>query len=181
MKEDDSLDTFISKYQSAYDTAISTSNKIDEEMKVDIMFGALPTSWGPFIVIHGADPTLSLQNLVSKMKQEDLPRRKRQNVSHNPHMAMIATMKNQRGNFNRNKFRNNNKYTKSIPSIHDGNKFHNKKSLQNKKSGAHSISSQIICRYCGKAGHMERDCRKKQYDYRNKSKRNSAHVHTASV
>ena len=28
---------------------------------------------------------------------------------------------------------------------------------------------------------MERDCRKKQYDHRNKNKRNSAHVHTASV
>ena len=64
-KEDESLDTFISKYQSAYDRAISAGNKIDEEMKVDIMFGALPNSWGPFIVIHGADPTLSLQNLIS--------------------------------------------------------------------------------------------------------------------
>ena len=28
---------------------------------------------------------------------------------------------------------------------------------------------------------MERDYRKKQYDYRNKNKRNSAHVHTGSV
>ena len=36
-------------------------NKIDEEMKVDIMSRALPTSWGPFIVIHGADPTLSIK------------------------------------------------------------------------------------------------------------------------
>ena len=80
MKEDDSLDAFISKHSYAYDRAISTGNKIDEEMKVDIMFGSLPTLRGPFIVIHEVDQTLSLQNLISKMKQEDLRRRKPQNV-----------------------------------------------------------------------------------------------------
>ena len=81
MKEDDSLDTFISKYQSAYDRAILADNNIDEETKVDIIFRALPTLWGPLIVIHGADPTLSLQSLISKMKQEDLRRRKPEHFS----------------------------------------------------------------------------------------------------
>ena len=84
MKEDDSLHAFISKYPSAYDRAISTGKKIDEEMKVDVMFEALQTSCCSFVVIHGADPTFSLQNLISKMKQEDLQRRKSQNASDNP-------------------------------------------------------------------------------------------------
>mgnify|MGYP000444513912 CR=1 FL=1 len=104
MKEDNSLDAFISKYQSACDRAMPMGNKIDEEMKVDITFGALATSWGSFIVIHGLDPTLFLQNLISKMKQEDLRRRKPQNILDNPYMAMIVAMKYQRGNFKRNKF-----------------------------------------------------------------------------
>ena len=80
MKEDYSLDAFISKYSYAYDTTISTGNKIDEEMKINIMSGSLSTSWGPSIVIHEVGQTFSLQNLISKMKEEDLRRRKPQNV-----------------------------------------------------------------------------------------------------
>jgi hypothetical protein len=44
MKEEDSFDYFINKYFSAYDNASSVTNKIEEDMKKDILLGALPSS-----------------------------------------------------------------------------------------------------------------------------------------
>jgi hypothetical protein len=76
MREEDSIDYFINKYYSAYDNASSAGNKIEEDMKIDILLGALPSSWSPFIVVNGADSNLTLQNLISKLKQEDLRRRR---------------------------------------------------------------------------------------------------------
>jgi hypothetical protein len=39
----------------------------------------------------------------------------------------------------------------------------------------------IICHYCGKASHIERDCQKKQYDLRNKNKRNYVNANSTYV
>ena len=41
------------------------------------------------------------------------------------------------------------------------------------------MSKPIICHYCGKASRIERDCRKKQYDLRNKNKRNYVNANSA--
>jgi hypothetical protein len=64
-------------------------------MKIDILLGALPSSWSPFIVVNGADSNLTLQNLISKLKQEDLRRRVTNQASTDAsNMAMVATMRN---------------------------------------------------------------------------------------
>jgi hypothetical protein len=186
MREEDSIDYFINKYYSAYDNASSAGNKIEEDMKIDILLGALPSSWSPFIVVNGADSNLTLQNLISKLKQEDLRRRRvtDQASTDASNMAMVATMRNQKSNFNNfNNFRNN----RINSNQHNNNRFqkfgknHLNNKFQNQRQGALTISKSIICHYCGKAGHIERDCRKKQYDLRNKNKRNYVNANSVYV
>jgi hypothetical protein len=43
IKEDDSMDGFVNKYHVTCDGATTTSNTLDEAIKVDIMLGTLPT------------------------------------------------------------------------------------------------------------------------------------------
>ena len=102
MKDEDSIDSFINKYYSTYDNASLVGSNIEEDMKIDILLGALPSSWSSFIVVNGADSNLTLQNLISKLKQDDLGRRGATNQASMDvsSMAMVATIKNQKSNFN---------------------------------------------------------------------------------
>ena len=94
MNEKDSVDSFINKYYSTYDNASLAGNNIEEDMKIDILLGALPSSWSSFIVVNGADSNLTLQNLISKLKQDDLGRRGATNQASMDvsSMAMVATI-----------------------------------------------------------------------------------------
>ena len=57
-----------------------------------------------FVSIHSEDKNLNLQNLVAKLKQDEL-RRKRTSSQHEAsHMAMAASMRNNRGNFAKQNF-----------------------------------------------------------------------------
>mgnify|MGYP002775250692 FL=1 len=142
--------------------AVKIGNNIDETSKCEILMGALPSSWMTFVSIHSEDKDLNLQNLIAKLKQDEL-RRKRTNTQHEvSHMAMAASMRNQPRNFYKQKFQ----------------KFQPK----TKPSGSGAITiSTIICRYCNKLGHFERDCRKKQYDLKGKGKRVHPQAHSALV
>ena len=75
--------------------------------------GAPPQSWMTFISIHSEDKNLNLQNLVAKLKHDEL-RRKRTSSQHEAsHMAMAASMRNNRGNLAKRKFQrfsNNQKF-----------------------------------------------------------------------
>ena len=51
---------------------------------------------------------------------------------------------------------------------------------QPSKQGALNVST-IISRYCNKPRHVERECRWKQYDQRNKGKRYNAQAHSALI
>ena len=44
MEESEGIDTFIRKWQLALEQALSAGNKIDEDMKFDLILGALPDS-----------------------------------------------------------------------------------------------------------------------------------------
>ena len=55
MEESEGIDTFIRKWQLALEQALSAGNKIDEDMKFDLILGALPNSWDTFVTIHGND------------------------------------------------------------------------------------------------------------------------------
>ena len=68
--------------------------------------GALPSSWMTFVSIHSEDKDLNLQNLIAKLEQDEL-RKKRTNTEHEAsHMAMAASMRNQPINFYKQKFQN---------------------------------------------------------------------------
>ena len=61
--------------------------------------GALPKSWMTFISIHSEDKNLNLQNLVAKLKQDELGRKRTSSQHKVGHMAMAASMRNNRDNF----------------------------------------------------------------------------------
>ena len=124
--------------------------------------GALPSSWMKFVSIHSEDKDLNLQNLIAKLKQDEL-RRKKTNTQHEvSHIAMAASIRNQPRNFSKQKFQ----------------KFQPK--AKPSGSGAITIST-IICRYYNKPGHFEWDCRKKQYDLKGKGKRFHPQAHSALI
>ena len=92
------------KWQKQLDTTIFSGNNINEISKCEILIRALPESWMTFVSIHSEDKNLNLQNLVAKLKQDEL-RRKRTSSQHEAgHMAMAASMRNNRGNFAKPKF-----------------------------------------------------------------------------
>ena len=168
MKEGEQIDTFIMKWQKQLDTAISSGNNIDEMSKCEILMGALPESWMTFVSIHSEDKNLNLQNLVAKLKQDEL-RRKRTSSQHEAsHMAMAASMRNNRGNYGKQKFQR----------FPNNQKFQQK----NKSNGMGGLTiSTITCRYCNKQGHIEKDCRKKQFDLKRKGKKFYPQIHSASI
>ena len=162
MQEGEQLDVFISKWKKQLDAAVTAGNNIDETSKCEILMGALPSSWMTFVSIHSEDKDLNLQNLIAKLKQDEL-RRKKTNTQHEvSHIAMAASIRNQPRNFSKQKFQ----------------KFQPK--AKPSGSGAITIST-IICRYCNKPGHFERDCRKKQYDLKGKGKRFHPQAHSALI
>ena len=72
--------------------------------KFEILMGPLPESWMTFISIHSEEKNLNLQNLVVKLKQDER-RRKRMSSQHEAsHMAIATSMRNNRGNFVKQKF-----------------------------------------------------------------------------
>ncbi len=162
MHEGDPLDTFLSNWKRCLDAAVTAGNTIDEGSRCEILMGALPPSWMAFISIHSEEKGLTLQNLIAKLKQDEL-RRKRAHTQHEAsHTAMVASMRNQRGSFSKPRFQ----------------KFQPKY----KPNGAGTTTTSIItCRYCNKQGHLERDCRKKRFDQKGKWKSRSVYpqVHNA--
>ena len=88
MKEGEQIDTFIMKWQKQLDTDISSGNNIDEMSKCEILMGALPESWMTFVNIHSEDKNLNLQNLVAKLKQDELRRKSTSSQHEASHMAM---------------------------------------------------------------------------------------------
>ena len=156
MHEGEDLDTFLSNWKKHLDAAITAGNIIEEISRCEILMGALPASWMAFVSIHSEDKALNLQNLIAKLKQDEL-RRKRANPQHEVHhTAMVASIRNQRGSG----FSPKSQMQKFQP--------------KNKPSGSGAISiSTIICRYCNKQGHFERDCRKKRFEQKGKWKARS--------
>ena len=168
MNEGEYIDNFINKWQKQLDVAISAGNNIDELSKCEILMGALPQSWMTFVSIHSEDKDLTLQNVIAKLKQDELRRRRTSSQTETSHMAMAVSMKNNRGNFSKQKFQ----------------RFQNNQKYQpkNKPSGIGGFTiSTITCRYCHKQGHIERDCRKKQFDIKRKGKRSYPQIHSASL
>ena len=52
MEESEGIDTFIRTGQLALEQAVLVGNKIDEDMKFDLILGALPDSWDTFVTTH---------------------------------------------------------------------------------------------------------------------------------
>ena len=165
MEESEGIDTFIRKWQLALEQALSAGNKIDEDMKFDLILGALPDSWDTFVTTHGNDDTSNMKNMFLKMKREEIRRIKGKAKHNDGSMAMSAITRFQKSNFSKPRFQ---KFQRSY------------KPNQPSKQGALNVST-ITCRYCNKTGHMERECRRKQYDQRNKGKRYNAQAHSALI
>ena len=104
MNEGEQIDTFIMKWQKQLDIAISSNNNIIEKFKCEILMEALLDSWMTFTSILSKEKYLNLQDLVAKLKQDEL-RSKRTSSQHEvSHMAMATSVRNNRGNFAKPKF-----------------------------------------------------------------------------
>ena len=164
MREGEPTDTFISNWQRQLDAAISAGNIIDETSKCEILMGSLPESWITFVSIHSNEKDLNLQTLIAKIKQDELRRKKpngQTDTSHTSHMAMAASM---RHHYKGNSYKGNYHKPKTFQKFHPRNKP--------PQGGAGAITmSTIFCRYCNKPGHLERECRKKQFDQKGKGRR----------
>ena len=174
MREGEPTDTFISNWQRQLDAAISAGNIIDETSKCEILMGSLPESWITFVSIHSNEKDLNLQTLIAKIKQDELRRKKpngQTDTSHTSHMAMAASM---RHHYKGNSYKGNYHKPKTFQKFHPRNKP--------PQGGAGAITmSTIFCRYCNKPGHLERECRKKQYDQKGKGRRFYPQANNASL
>ena len=104
MEESEGIDTFIRKWQLALEQALSAGNKIDEDMKFDLILGALPDSWDTFVTTHGNDDTSNMKNMFLKMKREEIRRIKGKAKHNDGSMAMSAITRFQKCNFSKPKF-----------------------------------------------------------------------------
>ena len=57
MEESEGIDAFIRKWQLAPKQALSANNKIDEDMKFDLILDALSNLWDNFVTTHAKDVT----------------------------------------------------------------------------------------------------------------------------
>ena len=95
MHEGEDLDTFLRTWKKHLDAAITSGNTIEEISRCEILMGALPSSWMAFVSIHSNDKDINLQNLIAKLKQDDL-RRKRANLEEESnHTTSVASIRNQ--------------------------------------------------------------------------------------
>ena len=164
MNESDSIDIFIKNWQSALDAALSAGNKIDEEMKFDLILGSLPDSWDTFITTHGNDKSSNIRDLFVKMRREELRRRKPK-FQNDGSTAMAATIR-QHGQSTQ----------QSTPRAQQLQRTGATRGV----GGISSIST-IICRYCHKPGHIERYCRSKRYDQQNRGRKSNPQAHNALI
>jgi hypothetical protein len=142
MNESDSIDIFIKNWQSALDAALSAGNKIDEEMKFDLIMGSLPNSWDTFITTHGNDKSSNIRDLFVKMRREEFRRRKPK-FQNDGSTTMVATIR---------------QHGQSIQQSAPRAQQFQRTGAERGVGGTSSIST-IICRYCYKPGHINRYCR----------------------
>ena len=90
MEESEGIDTFIRKWQLALEQALLASHKIDEDMKFDLILGALPDSSDTFVTTHGNDDTSKMKNMFLKRKREEIRRIKGKAKHNDGSMTMIA-------------------------------------------------------------------------------------------
>ena len=103
MNESDSIDNFIRNWQSVLDAALSAGKDIDEEMRFDLILGALPDSWDSFVTMHGNDDTSKVKDWLAKMRREEL-RRNKLKLQLDESTAMADTIRSLRGNQQEQRF-----------------------------------------------------------------------------
>ena len=103
MNESDSNGNFIRNWQSTLDTALSAGNDIDEEMRFDLILGALPDSWDTLVTMHGNDDTSNMKDLLVKIRREELQRNKSK-LQLDESTAMADTIRSLRGNQQEQRF-----------------------------------------------------------------------------
>eukprot|EP00250_Pteridium_aquilinum_P035230 c892_g1_i1 orf=2-1174(-) len=141
---------FVDEWPILLDNALLSGLQLDESLQSMLLLAALPSSWRPFITTQASVVGLTIETLITRILQEDAMR-----TSSNQAPVPLSTQYLQRAGGFRKKT------------------FHRFQSA----SQSTSPSSIKTCRYCGRQGHVDKDCRTKKRDQQRNNGRPRAHTH----
>ncbi|MCO5567452.1 hypothetical protein L7F22_021143 [Adiantum nelumboides] len=90
MKVFPSTDVFLDAWQKANDDLLIAGLVLPEEIQVTILLAALPDDWQSFITTHSTNSTLTVNELLALIRQEDLLRGKSTATNTHTSMSMAA-------------------------------------------------------------------------------------------
>ncbi len=137
LSENQEIIKFLDEWRTLLDNALLSGLQLDSNLQAMLLLAALPSSWRPFITTQASVANLTVESLMARIRQEELMRNGAHNAS-----GMTPTPSIQ--------------YVQRQPSFRRGPPFR-------KNTNARPTTTPTkVCTYCGRNGHLERECRTKR-------------------
>jgi hypothetical protein len=115
------------------DNALLDVLQLDSNLQSMLLLAALPSSWRPFITTQASVANLTVESLMARIRQEEIIRNGAHNTS-----GVALTPSTQYAAQRR-------------PDFRKGTPFR-------KNNNARNNTTPKLCSYCGRNGHLEREC-----------------------
>ena len=149
MEEGEKMLDYITRVRNLVEKLDAVGMPIKDDEVVLTLLGGLPKSYTPLVVALESCSNLLLEDCCTRLLHEELRRHSRNEVGDGEAAFFGKQGRCKEGN-------------------RGGN---NGRPQESNTRGASSASQPRLCFYCGKPGHMKKDCRKRLYDLKaNKSK-----------
>ncbi|MCO5586427.1 hypothetical protein L7F22_040367 [Adiantum nelumboides] len=158
LTEQQATPQFVEDWRTLLDNALLSGLQLDESLQSMLLLAALPSSWRPFITTQASVTGLTVETLVARILQEDTMRSGTSSSpgTNNPSAQyMQCSAVRFAGRHNRRPFRRTGGVQRSA--------------INNNRPATQS------CGYCGRPGHVERECRTKRREQQRNNRPSRAH------
>ena len=151
--ENQEITKFLDEWRMLLDNALLSGLQLDSNLQAMLLLAALPSSWRPFITTQASMTGLTVESLMARIRQEEIMR----NGAHHSN-ATFPTPSTQ--------------YVQRQPNFKRGPPFR-----RNNNNTRPTITSTKVCTYCGRHGHLERECRTKRREQMNQPQQQRQQPH----
>ena len=151
--ENQEITKFLDEWRILLDNALLWGLQLDSNLQAMLLLAALPSSWRPFITTQASMTGLTVESLMARIRQEEIMR----NGAHHSN-ATFSTPSTQ--------------YVQRQPNFKRGPPFR-----RNNNNMRPATASTKVCTYCGRHGHLERECRTKRREQLNQSQQQRQQPH----
>ena len=137
LTENQEIIKFLDDWRTLLDNTILSGLHLDSNLQAMLLLAALPSSWRPFITTQASAASLSVESLMARIRQEEMMRNGVHNTSGVTPTPLIQYAAQRRPDFRR-----------GPPS--------------RKSNSRPTTTPSKVCSYCGRHGHLERECRTKR-------------------